>query len=159
MGVLPFCRDAVYVFCSPSPLSRVKTLATIATCLSLLAHHTGDSSKCGRYFCGILFNKVLRLFWICFISRTHVGGVLHLCREAVNVFCSPSRLGKTHHWGVRGRDWFMPFTRALAQCECKLFQTNFNLACLISFFVQFTRSVCGSESLNLTKYKCSNCTS
>ncbi len=37
------------------------------------------------------WNLTIRLFSV--ISRTLVGGVLPLCREAVGVFYSPSRLG------------------------------------------------------------------
>ena len=35
--------------------------------------------------------STIRLFWV--ISRILDGGVLLLCRDAVSVFCSPSRLG------------------------------------------------------------------
>ena len=38
------------------------------------------------------WNLTIKLFSV--ISRTLVGGVLPLCREAVGVFYSPSRLGK-----------------------------------------------------------------
>ena len=48
------------------------------------------------------WNLTIRLFSV--ISRTLVGWVLPLCRDAVGVFYSPSRLGKT-----RRNMWFRPF--------------------------------------------------
>ena len=37
----------------------------------------------------------IRLFSV--MTRTFVGGVLPLCRDSINVFCCPSRLGKRLH--------------------------------------------------------------
>ena len=40
------------------------------------------------------WSLTIRLFSV--ISRTLIGGVLPLCRDAIRVFCSPSRLDQ--HW-------------------------------------------------------------
>ena len=105
--VLPFCRDAVGVFCSPSRLGRTLIVSCYfqdilckgrglplckdAVGVFLQPQPTGLSLRDVLPLC----RDVSRCILLLQSTEPYVGGVLPFCRDAVGVFCSPSRLGHT----------------------------------------------------------------
>ena len=73
--VLPLCRDAVGVFCSPSQLGHQDTHWESLT----------PSAEMQLVYSAAPANLA---------TKTLIGRVLPLCRDAVGVFCSPSQLNR-----------------------------------------------------------------
>ena len=106
-GVLPFCRDAVSVFYSPSQLGH-KTLAwrsltllqRCSQCI-LQPQPTGPQDTCmEESYPSAEMQSVYSTAPANWATRHLHGGVLPFCRDAVSVFYSPSQLGhKTLAWG------------------------------------------------------------
>ena len=104
--VLPICREAVGVFCSPNRLGHMTLFRGV---LPLCREAVGVFCSPNRLGHMTLFRGVLPLCREAvgvFCSPNWLGHmtlfrrVLPLCREAVGVFCSPNRLG--HMTLVRG---------------------------------------------------------
>ena len=78
------------------------------------------------------------------ICRTLIGGVLTLCRDAVGVFCSPSRLGY-HSWEDKG-------VHTLPKLNCLevnvLTRLEFELAYFQYYATGTTRSFLKSQVIN-----------
>ena len=106
-GVLPLCRDAVGVFCSLSRLGQHDTCWGSLTPLQRCSRCILQSQPIGptRHSLGESYpsaemQSVYSAVSADWANTTLVGGVLPLCRDAVGVFCSLSRLGQHDtHWG------------------------------------------------------------
>ena len=91
--VLPFCRDAVGVFRSPSRLSsRWAGLTLLQRCSRCILQPQPTELSLGGSYPSAEMQSV---YSAAPADWALVGRVLPFCWDAVGVFCSPSRLGKS----------------------------------------------------------------
>ena len=99
-GVLPLCRDAVSVFCNPSRLGyRSTRWGSLTLCRDAVSVFCNPSRLGYRGTCWGESYPFAEMQSVYSATQAHwatgalFGGVLPLCRDAVVVFCNPSRLG------------------------------------------------------------------
>ena len=94
-GVLPLCKDAVGVFYSPSRLDpRWGILTPLQRCSRCILQPKPTGPTLGESYPSA---KMQSVYSTAQADWTHVGEFLLLCRDAVDVFYSPSRLDP--RWG------------------------------------------------------------
>ena len=108
-GVLHLCRDAVVVFYSPSLLGHFwRSLTSLQRCSCCILQPKPIGPLLEESYISAemqLLYSTAQAYWATF------GGVLHLCRDAVVVFYSPSLLG--HFWRS---------LTSLQRCSCCILQ-------------------------------------
>ena len=82
---------ALFQFSYTRPIDRTLSGSTSAD-RSGLESDGNERVHCISQSSGISEVSLIRLLTV--ITRTHLGGILPLCRDTVSVFYSPSRLGK-----------------------------------------------------------------